>query len=70
MKKNQFFTASLLVAFIVVMCACKKAKTCRTCKATNTYTLNVVATQEVCTDEAEAEFKFTYNSYPTTAKCE
>jgi len=70
MKKNRLFTAAVLFAFVITMFGCKKADPCRTCKATNIYDNTVVATEKACSEEAEAEFKFRYNSYPTTAKCE
>jgi protein involved in sex pheromone biosynthesis len=72
MKKKQLSCAIVFIAFVFIMSGCAKNKesSCRTCTAKNAYTNNIVETKKVCSEQEQADFKFKYNTYPTTAICE
>ena len=70
MKKNQLCSATVFIAFVVTMLSCAKNEECKTCTAKNAYDNSIVKTEKVCNDDAEADFKFRYNSYPTIVTCE
>ncbi len=73
MKKNQLFSAIVLIALVFIVHGCDKdKKACRTCTAYNRYTTGgtrtTIATKKACSTQEEQDFKTEYNY--ADVKCE